>query len=257
MIINNSVPFNISRLLLSVLFCLTVIALNVRAETLHLSSLNWPPYTGEQIAQGGASTAVVRAALKAVGHELHVDYYPWSRTIRMVSRDDAIYSGYFPEYYHPTDQYLFSDSIGSSPLGILEQHLYPIKWSRIKDLNQYTLGVVRGYVNTIELDEMIASGAQEVELVSSDEHNIRKVATGRVHGAVIDKYVYNYYIEQPHLMELKKKLEMNKQLLESKQLFIAFKNTPEGTKWRKVFNEGLAIIDPDKIVEEYLTSMQY
>ena len=244
-----------NHLFLLAIFLLGVMTFNVKADTLQLSSLNWPPYTGEQLASGGASVAVVHAALRAVGHELHVDYYPWSRTIRMVSREDTIYSGYFPEYYYPTDQYLFSESIGTSPLGILEQPVNPIKWSGIKDLNQYTLGVVRGYVNTIELDEMITSGAQQVEVVSSDEHNIRKVATGRVHGAVIDKYVYNYYIHQPHLIALKKKLEMNKQLLASKQLYIAFKNTQEGRKWREIFNEGLALIDPQQITEEYLASM--
>ncbi|QYJ88025.1 transporter substrate-binding domain-containing protein [Shewanella mesophila] len=246
----------ICRLFSWALVCFTALVFSAKGETLFLSSLNWPPYTGEQLKDGGASAAVVSAALKAKGHDLHVDYYPWSRTIRMVSREDAIYSGYFPEYYYPTDQYVFSASIGSSPLGLLERRLYPIKWSRIKDLNQYTLGVVRDYVNTIELDEMITSGVQHVEVVSSDEHNIRKVATGRVHGAVIDKYVYNYYIHQPHLVELKNKLDMNKQLLASKQLYIAFKNTPEGHRWREVFNDGLALIDPEQIVEEYLASMK-
>jgi polar amino acid transport system substrate-binding protein len=172
----------------------------------------------------------------------------------MVSREDAIYGGYFPEYYHPTDQYLFSESIGTSPLGLLEQQVYPIKWSRLKDLNQYRLGVVRGYVNTIALDEMIASGIQEVEAVSSDQQNIRKVATGRIQVAVIDKYVYQYFVEQPHLLELKKKLQINKQLLESKRLYIAFKNTAEGRKWREIFNQGLGLIDKEQIIEEYLSS---
>ncbi|MCG9756480.1 transporter substrate-binding domain-containing protein [Shewanella insulae] len=226
-----------------------------KADTLKLSSLNWPPYSGPTLKDGGACVVVARAALAAMGHDLHVDYFPLSRTIRVVTRDDSGYHGYFPEYHHPTDKFIFSDSMGQSPLGILEHSLHPITWSRVQDLNAYTLGVVRDYVNTQELDEMIAIGAQPVELVSSDEHNIRKVATGRVQGAVMDFYVYQYLIEQPHLKGLKAKLQFNKQLLESKQLYVAFRNTPEGQRWRAIYNAGLARIQVEQILEAYLQSL--
>ncbi|WP_258406645.1 substrate-binding periplasmic protein [Shewanella spartinae] len=226
-----------------------------KAETLKLSSLNWPPYSGPTLKDGGACVVVARAALAAMGHELQVDYFPWSRTVRVVTRDDSGYQGYFPEYHHPTDKFIFSDSMGQSPLGILEQSQHPITWSRVQDLNAYTLGVVRDYVNTQALDEMIAIGAQPVELVSSDEHNIRKVATGRVQGAVMDLYVYQFLIEQPHLSELKTRLQFNKQLLESKQLYIAFRNTPEGRRWREIYNAGLARIQVEQLLKDYLQSL--
>lgn len=232
-----------------------VTAIHSRADTLVLSSLNWPPYSGETLKGGGASVVVARAALNAMGHELKVDYYPWSRTIRVVNREDSIYMGYFPEYYHPTDQFVFSSSMGESPLGIIEYHLFPMQWSRITDLNRYTLGVVRDYVNTLELDEMIDSGRQPVETVSSDEHNIRKVATGRIPGAVMDLYVFNYLVAQPHLVGLGEKLQINKQLIDTKKLYVAFKNSDEGIRWREIYNEGLARIDINQVVDEYLKSL--
>ncbi len=226
-----------------------------KAATLTLSSLNWPPYTGERMLAGGATVEVVRAALKAVGHELEVDYYPWSRTIRIIKPASSIYSGYFPEYHFPTDEFLFSDPIGVSSLAIIERPQFPIRWLKLKDLNQYRLGVVNDYRNTAELDAMISSGIQPVEKVSSDEHNIQKVATGRVHAAVIDLYVFNYLIEQSHLRELNKKVQLNKQLLDTRSLHIAFKNTPEGQQWRTEFNKGLKMIDKELIIKNYLLSI--
>ena len=44
-----------------------------------LTSLLGPPYSGQQLAEQGASIAVARAALKVMGHQLEVDFYPWSR----------------------------------------------------------------------------------------------------------------------------------------------------------------------------------
>ncbi|MCE9678573.1 transporter substrate-binding domain-containing protein [Shewanella sp. AS1] len=239
------------------LFCVIPFAIPslAKAETLHLTSLNWPPYTGEKLQQGGVTVVIITAAMNAVGHQVKVDYYPWSRVLRLVKRDDSIYRGYFPEYLYPTEDYVFSDPVGHSPLGLIEQADFPLKWQQVRDLNRYQLGVVQDYVNTYELDGMIANGSQKVELANSDEHNIQKVATGRVQGAVIDRHVFNYLVDQTHLKPLKNKLQFNKQLLELRSLHIAFKNNPEGIKWRDTLNRGLKQIDQDKIIQAYWTAL--
>ncbi|WP_156111809.1 hypothetical protein [Vibrio navarrensis] len=42
---------------------------------------------------------------------------------------------------------------------------------------------------------------------------------------------------------------MNEKLLVEKQLDIAFKNTPLGIQWRDTFNQGLAQVDRQAIIE--------
>lgn len=44
---------------------------------------------------------------------------------------------------------------------------------------------------------------------------------------------------------------MNERLLENKEIYLAFKNTPEGQNWRDVFNQGLKKIDTALIIERY------
>ena len=224
----------------------------IKADTLHLTSLHWPPYSSSKIQDQGAVIAITRAAVNAMGHELVVDFYPWSRAVRLVNRHNSKYEGYLPAYTFPTEEFVFSDVIGSSPLGLVEQDRHPISWLQVSDLNQYTLGVVRDYVNTAELDAMIKLGTQKVEVVNSDEHNLRKVATARIDAAVMDTNVLKYLLLQKELKSLSKKVQVNKKTLENKQMKIAFNNTPEGHFWRDVVNAGLTKIDKDSMLADYM-----
>ncbi|BAJ02582.1 substrate-binding periplasmic protein [Shewanella violacea] len=232
-----------------------MLGLPVKADTLKLTSLYWPPYSGKQLVDQGAVIAITRAALNVMGHELSVDFYPWSRAVRLASRDDSMYLGYLPEYSYPTPAFIFSESLGVSPLGLLERQTHPIRWPKFADLNQYTLGVVRGYVNTVALDIMIKQGVQPVEVVSSDAHNVKKVATGRVDGAVIDVHVLRYILARDDFKPLAAKLQINQKLLEEKKLYIAFKNSQDGHKWRNIVNTGLTKIDAKSILDQYMISV--
>ena len=51
--------------------------------------------------------------------------------------------------------------MGSGPLGFAELSIHPIQWSALPDLANYKIGVVSGYVNTAEFDEMVAKGTFE------------------------------------------------------------------------------------------------
>lgn len=233
--------------------CLSSMGLSTaKADTLMLTSLLWPPYSGQQLAEQGASIAVARAALKVMGHQLEVDFYPWSRAVKLASMPNSDYLGYFPEYYFETEKFVFSKSIGDGPLGLVEQKAHPVSWNYVEDLNRYTLGVVKDYVNTQALDRMISTGVQPTEAVTSDEHNIKKVAAGRIDAAVIDVNVLHYLLKQKPLQPLAEKLQINRQILANKQLYIAFRNTEEGRRWRDIFDQGLAQIDVETIIGELL-----
>lgn len=225
---------------------------SAQADTVKLTSLLWPPYAGYQLVQEGVSVAVARAAFAQMDQQLIVDFYPWSRAIKLAAMPSSDYIGYFPEYYFETDKFIFSKPIGIGPLGIVEQKSHPISWFHLTDLNRYTLGVVKDYVNTDSLDLMIASGNQPVEAATSDEQNIRKVAAGRIDGAVIDINVLHYLLKQPHLQPLADKLQVNRQLIANKQLYVAFRNTEEGRRWRDMFDQGLAKLDIESIMGDLL-----
>lgn len=236
------------------LFFIVLTVMPVKADTLVLTSSLWPPYSGQQLAQQGASIAVTRAALEIMGHKLEVDFYPWSRAVKLITIPNSNYLGYLPEYYYETEKFVFSQPIGSSPLGLVEQKIHPISWSDMADLNRYTLGVVHDYVNTDALDDMIISKFQPVEAVTLDEHNIKKVAAGRIDAAVIDVNVLHYLLKQKNLQPLADKLQINRQVLANKKLHIAFINNEEGRRWQDIVDQGLTQIDVETLANKYLNS---
>ncbi|MGL4838501.1 MAG: substrate-binding periplasmic protein [Shewanella sp.] len=238
--------------ILFLLFIVLGIGPHTKADTLTLTSLLWPPYSGEQLVEQGVSIAVTRAALQVMGHQLEVDFYPWSRAIKLTTVPNSPYMGYLPEYYYDTEQFVFSRTIGTSPLGLVEAKSRPISWSVIADLTRYRLGVVKNYVNTNALDDMIKAGLQPVEPVTSDEHNIRKVAAGRVDAAVIDVNVLRYLLTHYTLQPLSDKVQMNRRYLAEKPLYIAFRNTEQGRHWRDIVDQGLAQIDIEGIINQRL-----
>ncbi|MBN2885399.1 MAG: transporter substrate-binding domain-containing protein [Chromatiaceae bacterium] len=221
---------------------------SARAETLYMTSLEWPPYSGESLPDQGVNIAVAQAAFKAMGHDLVVEFYPWARAVNLAKQSGSKYVAYLPEYFFETEELAFSEPLGQGPLGLVENSAKPIEWETLDDLERYRIGVVQDYVNTQAFDERVAEGRLTVEAVTSDAQNLLKVAAGRLDAAVIDRKVFDYLLStEPSLQGLADKVRMNAKLLESKDLHAAFRADAEGQKWLEIFNAGLERIDREAI----------
>lgn len=224
-------------------------------DTVRLTSLYWPPYSGPDLVGEGASIAVVRAAFESMGFKLEVAYYPWPRTLAKAEDPDSVYLGYTPEYYSPLveSKFIFSDMIGESPLAIIQRKTDPIHWNNTMDLRDYRIGVVRGYVNTTEFDYAVDRGVLEVDQSIDDATNLRKILHKRLDGVVMDPNVMDYLLKtHDEFSELSGQIEANDKLLEMKKLFVCFRRSDKGKKWVEVLNQGLKKIDRSKIYREYL-----
>nr|WP_232465379.1 transporter substrate-binding domain-containing protein [Oleiphilus messinensis] len=216
--------------------------------------MEWPPYAGRNLPGGGSSVAVARAAFKAMGYELVVDFLPWSRAVSEAKNDASQYAGYFPEYYSDAvaDEFVFSDPMGSGPLGLVENKNNPVTWQTLEDLQPLVVGVVQDYVNTDEFDARVAQGKQKVQAVTSDATNIKKVAGNRVPVAIIDANVFAYLLKSdPSLKPFSEHVQMNEKILENKKLYICFKNNDFGKEIAQIFNEGLKKVDVQAIMKQY------
>lgn len=223
-------------------------------ETVHLSSLDWPPYASPAIKDQGLSVAIVKAAFAKMGRDVSVDFFPWSRTISVVKDSDTPYVAFFPAYYSEKrrQEYYISKPIGTSPVGFIENQNHHIKWNSLKELSSRKIGVVQDYVNTEEFDSMVARGELTTEVVIMDYLNIRKVAANRIDMAVMDKHVFNYLLlTSPELAGLKNNLQFNDHVLEDKQLFLYFRKTAKGKELTDIFNQGLEKIDIKQIENNY------
>jgi polar amino acid transport system substrate-binding protein len=224
-------------------------------KVIHLTSLDWPPYSGKSLAQQGASVAVAEEAFKAMGYQLKVDFFPWSRAVALAKDSNSQYAGYFPEYFSDdtAKDFIYSDAMGSGPLGFAERKDKSISWSTLADLKPYRIGIVQDYINTAEFDAMVANKSLKSSMTTSDEKNLKKLVGGRIDLAVVDKNVMNYLFKtNPSLAEKANNAQFNSTLLEDKKLFICFKKGPKGEDIAKIYNEGLKKIDITAIMNKHL-----
>jgi len=222
-----------------------------------LTSLEWPPYAGKDLPKQGASVAVVRAALAAMGQRLEVTFLPWTQAVAIGQNSKSGYQGYFPEYSSPEVEATFelSQPVGHGPLGLVERRSEPVRWRTLADLKGLQIGVVRGYVNTVEFDSMVANGELSAVFASDDLANINKVTRGRLPLAVIDKHVLAYLMaNERSVADSRRVLQFNARLLDNKSLHVALQRNAAGAVALQLINQGLQKIDVDAIAAPFFKS---
>jgi len=237
--------------LLSLCFSAPAAAGDARVK---LTTLEWPPYAGAGLPSGGASVAAARAAFAAVGWTLEVEYLPWKRAVERARAGTDGVVGYFPEYYDPAmEGILFSAPMGVSQVGFAEPTARRFSWNTLADLAALgPIGVVDGYANSPEFDAAVRVGALKVAVVSEDLLNLRKVASGRIRAAVIDRLVMAHLARSdPTLAAAKTQIGFNAKLLIEQRLFVAFRKSPDGLAARTAFDQGLALLGDVEIAKPY------
>ena len=226
-----------------VIFLIFLILVNLSAnEVVKLTTLEWAPYIGKNLKFNGFSAKIVKDAFKQEGYKVEFYFFPWKRALKLGYSKK--YDGCFPAYFAKDREknYIYSNKIISSPIGFVENINKPIKWQKLNDLKKYTIGTVKGYVNTKEFDEMANKKELNIQSVVKDSINLKKVGKKRIDMAIIDKYTMDYILSK-ELKNLKKTLNFNKNILENKPLFILFKKGERGKELNKIFSSGLKKID--------------
>lgn len=227
-------------------------------KVIKLTTLEWPPYASEKLPQQGAAIAIARAAFASMGYELQVDFYPWSRAVAFSQDSDSPYIGYFPEYFsHQTEkEFVYSDAFASGPLGFAERKDKSIQWTKLEGLTPYRIGVVQDYINTEKFDGMMINKTLITSSTLNDSTNLRKLISGRIDLAVIDKHVMDYLFKtEAALATETDKIQFNSRILENKSLYICFNKTDEGYEMADIFNQGLKKIDAAAILAQHLPSL--
>ena len=206
-----------------------------------------------ELPQGGATTAVLRAAFAEMGYEVEVKFWPWKRAIAKAKAGAAEVVAYFPGYHCRHEKgFIGSESMGNGPLGFAESSAAPFAWSSLDDVEGRRIGTVVGYANTEEFDQRVASGSIRPITSADDRTNLLKLLEGQVEAAVVDKLVLQYLMRtDPEVRAGAARLSFDERPLENKQLYLCFRGDAEGRDLQRLFNEGLARIDSEAVVEAY------
>ena len=220
------------------------------AQTWKIASLDWQPFSGKDLPEGGAGIAVLRAALKAEGIDLEVEFYPWSRALEKGAQADFV--GIYPSWPEEVpDGFDGSAMFFQSPVGFVEPKGKPLVWSSLNDLAGKKIGIVQDYGNTAEFMELVDSGVIDAKPVVDDLTNIRKVAGGRIDGAFIDLNNLEYFLMND-AKSLAGKVQVNGKVIDSKDLLLSInQNFPEKDV-NDIVTRGISKIDAEQIIKDYM-----
>ena len=221
----------------------------VQAEKVVLTTLDWEPYIGKKLDNGGFVAEIATEAFKRGGYDLEIKYYPWARTKMMAVNGEV--DGYFPEYYAEDlkEHSLLSDPFEGGPVGFFKRTGSPITYSTLEELKDCKIGVVRGYVNEENFD---AADYLKKEEVKDDLTNIKKLLAERIDLFVGDKFVGFYLLQQnmPHMVG---QMQFIEPALANMNLYVCVsKKTADADKKQAAFNAGLESMKADGTLKEIM-----
>lgn len=227
----------LSRRLTLILF-LSVSALTsiVCAREISMLTVEWAPHYGSELPENGLTTAIVKAAFKAEGHNSDVDFIPWARALKEVEQgnSDIVMGAYHSKEREKS--YIFSDPIYFLELGLIARPGLDIsRYRSLQELTPYIIGVSRGFANSEEFD---AATFLNKQVATFPNLNIRKLFRGRIDMAVMNFDLFRH--------EAKKEgfcisdVEFMEPPLETHGLYLmASRQIADGDKIIEDFNRGL------------------
>lgn len=223
--------------LVAICLCFTMFVVVARAEkVVQLNTLDWEPYIGRKLPDRGFVATIVTEAFAASGYRVELSFLPWIRAKAMAKDGKA--DGCMPEYYLEEDKadFLISDPFPGGPLGFLKKTSDPISYGKLEELKGHKIGIVRGYVNTVEFDKADYLTKEEA---NDDLTNIRKLMGGRLDLVVIDKFV-GFDLMRQEMPERVGEIEFLSPPLEEKTLHVLIaKKVADAEEKMNAFNEGL------------------
>lgn len=216
------------------------------------ATVNWEPYAGEALNNYGLSTVIIKEACKRVGLTPSFHFMPWNRAMAQ-TRDgkyDAVYNAYFSK--ERAEHYAISEPYFRTILTLCTTIKQSINYDgSVESLKPYRLGLVRGFVNTEEIDQ---ASYLKKDTAETDVLNLRKLLHGRVDMIVIDKYQAIHLVKNNPTIEADiRDIRFITPILEEKTLHVLFsKEKPDWLDKLKRFNKGIMDIQADGTLNDIM-----
>ena len=217
-----------------------IISSACKAQTVLLSTINWPPYTGEKLEEHGFFSEIVSGAFSEVGYEVEFQYRPWPRALQEAKTGvvDGVMTAYWKS--QRTAYLEYPDVVWKVTERFFTLYGHPIlNSSNIEDLIGYRIGVLRG---SLQAEQLMAYGI-DIEEVNSHSQNILKLSAGRIDAVIIPDSVLFYELRS--LSAEGNKLNFKKLDIPYRtyKMYVAFsKVNSDYKKLTEDFNQGLKLL---------------
>ena len=240
------------RLLYILIVCVIGFTSNVSAETiLVIATGEYPPYVSKN-----PEDSFLTEVLYEVGREMGVTFVykilPWKRVEHAVETLNAW--GAMPYVINPEREkkYYFSEKLVErrgvffyyNPSGT-HKH---IPYAELSDLRGYITGAARGYY----YEQALLEAGLDVEFVTSEEQNFRKLKAGRVDLVTATEAVGAYVIRKLFPLETRNFFTLSKPLSVAGSHLITSKQYPDTQRLLALFNKALHTIKANGVYQKIL-----
>jgi len=169
------------------------------AETITITSLDWPPYASALLDDGGQAVAKLRAILERKGVVLEVVFHPWDIARREARRDK--YAGYFPAWPEEVeDGFVASGPIDYSEINVVYRPDGVSSERTIGELfERQKVGLVKSYDYPDDITRLADAYHCHIVYVPSDFMLMRMLYAGRFRAGITDIRVAAYISERDGL----------------------------------------------------------
>ncbi|WP_043307132.1 ABC transporter substrate-binding protein [Pseudomonas sp. ML96] len=177
-------------------------SLVTRAETLVAIDNANPPFMYQQGGQPmGLYPLILQTVFARLGEPLEIHPMPWKRALLKGATGELGIAGIYknPERLQRFD---YSAPIFEERLLLYVQREHPLHFERTQDLYGKRIGVIRGWSYTEEFDQAVRSGQIKAEEGSSDDANLRKLASGRLDAVIAIELAGQRLLGQPGMEQL-------------------------------------------------------
>ena len=205
------------------------------AETWNLTALEWPPFAGSEMSDGGSTTIGIRDALAKKGIEVTVTYLPWKRAIESVKQGkfDAAFPAWPEEV---TEGLVGSEAVNHSRIAVIHRVGEEINFTTVDDLfKNYRVGYVSTYVYPNNIQDAITKYPTQAEKSPDETSLMKKLQRKRMDVVLSDPDIMQYISEREGIDGL----VAHKRILEKKDLVVMFRDSDKGHAMLRVFNEAL------------------
>jgi polar amino acid transport system substrate-binding protein len=159
------------------------------AAELLISTGEYAPWSGEQLAQQGFVSRVVREAFAREGIQVRFHFMPWARALESLRNGDVGASSFWYDDPVKAQEFLYSEPISEHrELLFHRKDLAMPRWQRLRELSTLRFGATRGYTYTAEFRQLAKLGVLSVEEANDDKTNLLKLLAGRIELFPLDEF---------------------------------------------------------------------
>jgi polar amino acid transport system substrate-binding protein len=232
------------------------------ADGVVLGNGDWEPYLSPNLKHGGFASHVVTEAFNKMGIEVEYEWFgdAWKRAYLEAVNDKidgTLVWSHTPER-EKEFYYSENDIISGVTTFLYFLKTDPLEWDgTVKSLKGEKIGGHIGYTYGETIDKAISSKELDVQMISNDVNNFKKLLTGRINGIMINEEVADEILLTELSEDEKNQITYSEIPIRKITYHLLLnRKDPKNVERIKLFDQGFNILKENGILSEMIKQFE-